>query len=72
MLAKGKELRQRGTIVCASSVAIFAPVLMMMARRGINRMILYVLAVCWLTDIALGVWFIVRGRKLMQESESNG
>jgi hypothetical protein len=26
------------------------------------------IAACWIFDIALGIWFIVRGNKLIQES----
>lgn len=74
LVVKGKELKQRGIIVCASSVAIFGPVLAMMSRRGnTNPVILYVLFACWAFDLVLGIWFIVRGNKLIQQgSESNG
>jgi hypothetical protein len=74
MVVKGKELKQRGVIVCGSSVAVFGPVLAMMSRRGqTNPVILYVLFACWVFDLALGIWFIVRGNKLIQQgSESNG
>jgi hypothetical protein len=73
-VVKGRELKQRGIIVCGSSVAIFGPVLAMMSRRGnTNPVILYVLFACWVFDLVLGVWFIVRGNKLIQQgSESNG
>jgi len=74
IVVKGRELKQRGIIVCVSSVAIFGPVLAMMSRRGnANPVILYVLFACWAFDLALGIWFIVRGNKLIQQgSESNG
>ena len=73
LVAKGRELKQRGIIVCGSSVVIFAPVLRMISRGGTGRAVFYVLIVCWLLDIVLGIWFIVRGNKLMQQgSESNG
>ena len=65
---KGRELKQRGIIVCGSSIAIFGPALTMMARRGTNSVILILIAACWVFDIALGIWFIVRGNKLIQES----
>jgi hypothetical protein len=73
-VAKGRELKQRGVIVCGSSVAVFGPVLAMMSRRGnANPIILYVLFACWAFDLALGIWFIVRGNKLIQQgSETNG
>jgi hypothetical protein len=64
---KGRELKQRGIIVCGSSVAIFGPALTMMSRRGTNSIILMLIAACWIFDIALGIWFIVRGNKLIQE-----
>ena len=70
---KGRELKQRGITVCGSSVVIFAPVLLMISRGGTQRIVLYVLLACWLFDVALGIWFIVRGNKLMQQgSEGNG
>ena len=71
---KGKKLKQQGIIVCGSSVAIFGPALAMMSRRGnANPTILYVLFACWAFDLALGLWFIVRGNKLIQQgSENNG
>ncbi len=71
---KGKKLKQQGIIVCGSSVAIFGPALAMMSRRGnVNSTILYVLFACWAFDLALGLWFIVRGNKLIQQgSENNG
>ena len=71
---KGKKLKQQGIIVCGSSVAVFGPALAMMSRRGnANPTILYVLFACWAFDLVLGIWFIVRGNKLMQQgSESNG
>lgn len=70
MVEKGRELKQRGIIVCGSSVAIFGPVLGMIARRGANPVVIYVLAACWTFDLALGIWFIVRGNKLMQEGSN--
>ncbi len=70
---KGRDLKQRGIIVCGSSVVIFAPALRMISRGGTQRVVFYVLLACWLFDVALGIWFIVRGNKLMQqESEGNG
>ncbi len=70
---KGRELKQRGITVCGSSAVIFAPVLLIISRGGTHRMVLYVLIACWLFDLALGIWFIVRGNKLMQQgSEGNG
>ncbi len=73
LLDKGRDLKRRGIIVCGSSAAIFAPVLLMISRGGTQRLVLYVLIACWGFDFALGLWFIVRGNKLMQQgSESNG
>jgi hypothetical protein len=74
VIDKGKKLKQQGIIVCGSSVAIFGPALAMMSRRGnANPTILYVLFACWAFDLALGLWFIVRGNKLIQQgSENNG
>ena len=73
LVEKGRELKQRGIIVCGSSVVIFAPALRMISRGGAQRTVLYVLLACWLFDVALGIWFIVRGNKLMQQgSEGNG
>ncbi len=73
LVAKGRELKQRGIIVCGSSVAIFAPALVMISRRGTARAVVYVLVACWLFDLALGMWFVVRGNKLIQQgSETNG
>ncbi len=69
---KGQQLKQTGIIVCGSSVAVFLPALMMMQRRGVNPIVLYVLFGCWLFDLAFGLWFIVRGNKLIQGSERNG
>lgn len=73
LLEKGRDLKRRGIVVCGSSAAIFAPVLLMISRGGTQRLVLYVLIACWAFDLALGLWFIVRGNKLMQQgSESNG
>lgn len=73
MLEKGRELKQRGITVCGSSVVIFAPVLLMISRNPTQRVIIFVLLACCLFDVGLGIWFIVRGNKLMQQgSESNG
>lgn len=73
LVEKGRELRQRGTTVCGSSVVIFAPVLLLISRGGVQRRVLYVLIACWLFDVALGIGFIVRGNKLIQQgNESNG
>jgi hypothetical protein len=73
LVEKGRDLKRRGVIVCGSSAAIFAPVLLMISRGGTQRLVLYVLIACWAFDFALGLWFIVRGNKLMQQgSESNG
>lgn len=70
---KGQQLMQTGTIVCGSSVAVFLPALLMMQKRGVNPVVLYVLFGCWLFDLAFGAWFIVRGKKLLQQgSEKNG
>jgi len=69
---RGEQLKQTGIVVCGSSVAVFAPALTIMARRGTNPLILYVLIAFWLMDLGLGISFIVRGRKLMQGSERNG
>ncbi len=71
---KGKRLKQQGILVCGSSVAIFGPVLAMMTRRGnANPVILYVLFACWAFDLVLGIFFIVRGNKLIEQgSERNG
>ncbi len=72
LVEKGRELKQRGIIVCGSSVVIFAPVLRILSRRATEGIVLYVLLACWLLDLVLGVWFIVRGNKLMQQgNESN-
>ena len=72
-LKKGAQLKQTGIIVCGSSVAVFLPALLMMQRRGINSMVLYVLFACWIFDLAFGLWFIVRGNKLVQQgSDRNG
>lgn len=46
LVAKGRELKQRGIIVCGSSVAIFAPALVMISRRGTARAVVYVLVAC--------------------------
>lgn len=71
--AKGQQLKTTGIVICGSSVAVFAPALTMMARRGTNPLVLYILVGFWLMDIIFGITFIVRGRKLMQQgSESNG
>jgi hypothetical protein len=70
--AKGQQLKQTGIVVCGSSVVVFLPALTMMARRGTNPLILYILLAFWLMDLGLGISFIVRGRKLMQGSERNG
>lgn len=72
LVAKGRELKQRGIIVCGSSAAIFAPALLFISRGGTKRLITYVLIACWLFDFALGLWFIVRGNKLMQQGSTNG
>ncbi len=73
LVEKGRELKQRGIIVCSSSVIVFAPALGIISRGGTGRAVLYVLIACWLLDIVLGLWFIVRGNKLIQQgSESNG
>jgi hypothetical protein len=73
LVEKGKELKQRGMIVCGSSVVIFAPVLRIISRSGTPRAVIFVLIACWVFDLVLGIWFIVRGTKLMQQgSESNG
>ena len=73
VVEKGRDLKRRGITVCGSSAAIFAPVLLMISRGGTKRVVLYVLIACWAFDFALGIWFIVRGNKLMQQgSESNG
>ena len=70
---KGQELKQRGIILCGSSAAIFAPALLMLQHRGMRPLVLYVLAACWLADFAIGLVFIVRGNKLLQQgSERNG
>ncbi len=70
---KGAQMKQTGIIVCGSSVAVFLPALMMMRRQGISPVILYVLLACWVMDFAFGLWFIIRGNKLMQQgSERNG
>ena len=72
LVEKGRELKQRGITVCGSSVVIFAPVLLLISRRGTQRVVLYVLVACWLFDFALGLWFIIRGKKLMQQGSTNG
>jgi hypothetical protein len=73
VVEKGRDLKRRGVTVCASSAAIFAPALLLISRGGTQRIVLYVLIACWVFDLALGGWFIVRGNKLMQQgSESNG
>ena len=73
LVEKGRELKQRGITVCGSSVIVFAPVLVLISRGRTPRVVLYVLIACWLFDLALGIWFIVRGNKLMQRgSECNG
>lgn len=64
---KGRELKQRGIIVCGSSAAIFAPALLFISRGGTARVVFYVLIACWLFDFSLGLWFIVRGNKLLQQ-----
>lgn len=70
---KGQQLKQTGIIVCGSSVAVFLPALMMMQRRGTSSVVLYILLACWFFDLAFGLWFIVRGNKLMRQgSERNG
>ncbi len=70
---KGQRLKQTGIVVCGSSVAVFAPALFMMAKRGTNPVVLYVLLACWVVDAVFGISFIVRGNKLMQQgSERNG
>ncbi len=70
---KGQQLKQTGILVCGSSVAVFAPALFMMAKRGTNPIVLYVLLACWVVDAVLGISFIVRGNKLLQQgSERNG
>jgi hypothetical protein len=70
---KGAQLKQTGILVCGSSVAVFLPALMMMQRRGLSPIVLYVLLVCWFMDLAFGLWFIIRGNKLLQQgSERNG
>ncbi len=73
LVEKGRELKRRGIIVCGSSVAIFLPVLRILSRRGPERIVIDVLFACWLLDLALGLWFIVRGNKFIRQgSESNG
>jgi len=73
MRQKGQQLKQTGIIVCGSSVAVFLPALMMMQRRGTSPLVLYILFACWFFDLAFGLWFIVRGNKLIQRgSERNG
>jgi hypothetical protein len=73
VVEKGRDLKRRGVTVCASSAAIFAPALLLISRGGTQRVVIYVLIACWVVDFALGSWFIVRGKKLMQQgSESNG
>ena len=72
LVEKGRELKQRGITVCGSSAVIFAPVLLLISRGGTQRVVLYVLIACWLLDFALGIWFIVRGNKLMQQGSDNG
>jgi len=43
------------------------------SRNPTQRVIIFVLLACCLFDVGLGIWFIVRGNKLMQQgSESNG
>ncbi len=70
---KGRQLSLTGTVVCGSSVAVFLPALLMLTKRGASNAILYVILACWFADFAFGLWFIVRGRKLMQQgSENNG
>lgn len=71
--AKGEELKQRGIVLCGSSCAIFAPVLLILQRHGISSLVLYILLACWLADFAIGLAFIARGKKLLQQgSEWNG
>ena len=72
LVEKGRELKQRGITVCGSSAVIFAPVLLLISRGRTQRVVLYVLIACWLLDFALGIWFIVRGNKLMQQGSDNG
>lgn len=72
LVEKGRELKQRGITVCGSSAVIFAPALLLISRRGTQRVVVYVLIACWLFDLALGIWFIVRGNKLMQQGSNNG
>jgi hypothetical protein len=70
---KCQELKQRGIILCGSSAAIFAPALLMLQRHGMGPLVLYILAACWLADFAIGLVFIARGNKLLQQgSERNG
>lgn len=70
---RGGQLKQTGIIVCGSSVAVFLPAMMMMYRRGVSPVVLFILFGCWLFDLAFGLWFIVRGNKLLQQgSERNG
>ncbi len=70
---KGQQLTLTGTVVCGSSVAVFLPALLMLSRRGTSSTIVFVILACWFADFAFGLWFIVRGRKLMQQgSENNG
>jgi hypothetical protein len=70
---KGAQLKQTGILVCGSSVAVFLPVLLMLQRRGISPIVFYVLFACWFMDVAFGLWFIIRGNKLLRQgSKSNG
>ncbi len=72
LVEKGRDLKRRGIVVCGSSAAIFAPALLMISRGGAKRLVLYVLIACWSVDFALGLWFIIRGNKLMQQGSNNG
>jgi hypothetical protein len=71
--AKALELKQRGIILCGSSCAIFAPVLLMLQHRGMSTLVLSILLACWLADFGIGLAFILRSKKLLQQgSERNG
>lgn len=73
LVEKGRELKRRGFILCRSSVVIFLPVPRILSRRGMAGIVVDLLFACWMVDLVLGIWFIIRGNKLMQQgSESNG
>ncbi len=72
LVKKGRELKQRGITVCGSSVALFAPVLLLISGGRTQRVVWYVLIACWIFDFALGLWFVVRGNKLIQQGSDNG